>query len=156
MLFSMLAGTSRRLNVTFQFRFSFDFACPRRAVLKRTIFHPICVWKSTGSHVTCRWGACFLPQMKSDRLWSRSLFQIYCELSLCRPGLPSSNQKWCRAQTAQSTHQHYLTGQTVHHSSQHHCGVLDCWDWKGKNQNITIQGFKNHLLLRTLFYRFMF
>lgn len=58
-LFSVLAGTSRGLNVTFQFRFSCDFACQRRAALKRTIFPPICVWKSTGSHVTCRWGGLF-------------------------------------------------------------------------------------------------
>lgn len=52
---SVLKGTSRGPNVTSQFKFSYGFACRRRAVLRKTISHPICVWKSTGSHVTCRW-----------------------------------------------------------------------------------------------------
>lgn len=51
---SVLKGTSRGPNVTSQFKFSCGFACRRRAVLRKTIFHPICAWKSTGSHVTCR------------------------------------------------------------------------------------------------------
>lgn len=57
---------------------------------------------------------------------------------ICHPGLSSSNQKRRRAQAAQSAHQHYLTGQIVHHSPQHHCGVVDCWDWKGKDQSVIV------------------
>ena len=54
------------------------------------------------------------------------------------PGLSSSNQKWRGAQAAQPAHQHYLTGQIVHHSPQYHCGVVDRRDRKGKAQSITV------------------
>lgn len=53
-------------------------------------------------------------------------------LSPMHAGLPSSNQKRRWAQATQSAHQHYLTGQIVHHSPKHHSGVVDGWDWKGK------------------------
>lgn len=55
--FSVLKGTFRGPNVISQFKFSCGFAYQRRAVLKKTTSRPICVWKSTGSHVTCQWGA---------------------------------------------------------------------------------------------------
>lgn len=53
-------------------------------------------------------------------------------IHVCRLGLSSSNQKRRRAQAAQPAHQHYLTGQIVHHSPQYHCGVVDRRDWKGR------------------------
>lgn len=52
-----LQGTSLGPNVTSPFKFSCGFACRRQAVLRKTIFLPTCVWKSTGSRVTYRWAA---------------------------------------------------------------------------------------------------
>lgn len=161
---SVLKGTSRGPNVTSQSKFSCGFASRRRAVLKKTIFHPICVWKSTGSHVTCRWGALhlrafFFPAAHSWRVTGFSFdeylnfktslcsqqkgkFSLFpSNILVCHPGLSSSNQKRRRAQAAQSAHQHYLTGQIVHHSPQYHRGVVDCWDWKGKGQSDLIKSF---------------
>lgn len=76
--------------------------------------------------------------MSSSRTLNTTKILIFSFSCSHISGLSSSNQKWCRAQAAQSAHQHYLTGQIVHHSSQYHCGVVDCWDRKSKIQTVTV------------------
>lgn len=126
-----ISGTKCDFSVQVQLRFCLsETSCPQE-----DHFPPNLCVKVNGK--PCNLPVCNHRNERSDRIFIWWVLESNL-IIFPHPGLPSSNQKRRRAQAAQPAHQHYLTGQIVHHSPQYHCGVVDRWDRKGKDQNVTV------------------